>query len=304
MKKHWHWLQQFNNLISRFSFFSRDGIKQSLRISLGFVFFGCTNIFFQPDRFSYSTPEKFNLKYQSFYFDSKDGTKLHAWKVHRKEKFKQSSGTIILFHGNAQNLSSHWLNLAWMTEFGYDLMIFDYRGYGQSEGVAHQKGIHEDSIKALEVAYDWSKENKSFFIAYGQSLGGAIMARAIADFKQATEIKLIVLDSTFLSYQKIALKKLFDSCLFSLFSPLAFILVNDDYAPENILDKLPGTNYLVMHAPMDPIVPYSLGKKVFKKLKSEKKTFWEIKAGFHTDAFFVDDYKYRKEFLEFLEKLK
>lgn len=295
MKKHWHLLQLFINFFSKL-------ISQSLRLSLGFVFFGCTNLFFQPSHIQYTNPEKYQLKYQSFNFNSFDGTRLHGWKIPRKNLSHKSLGTILLFHGNAQNLSSHFLNLAWVTEHDYDLMVFDYRGYGESEGVPSQKGIHQDSQKALSMGLEWSQENKSPFIAFGQSLGGAIMMKAIADFDHSSQLKLIVLDSTFLSYQNIAWRKLFDSCLFSIISPLAYILVNDDYAPNDILNKLPETNYLVMHAPKDPIVPYDLGLKVFKKLKTSKKEFWEVKEGFHTDAFFVENYKYRKMFLEYLSK--
>lgn len=279
-------------------------ISQSLRLSLGFVFFGCTNIFFQPSHIQYTTPQKFNLPYQSFYFQSFDGTKLHGWKIPRKDLAQKSLGTILLFHGNAQNLSSHFLNLAWVTEHRYDLMVFDYRGYGESEGIAFQKGVHADGIKALEEGLEWSKQNQSPFIAFGQSLGGAIMMKSIADFQQAKKINLIVLDSTFYSYQKVAFRKLIDSCLFSLLSPLAFILVNDDFAPEEVLDKLPETNYLVMHAPNDPIVPYSSGKTLFEKLKKSHKEFWDVNEGFHTDAFFVENFRYRKLFLDYLGKMK
>ena len=74
----------------------------------------CTNLIYQPDHYLYADPHAFGIEYDAFYEASYDGTKLYAWDL--KSKTANPENLILMFHGNAQNLSSHFFNLAWMTE--------------------------------------------------------------------------------------------------------------------------------------------------------------------------------------------
>ncbi len=96
-----------------------------MKILLLFTLISCTNLFYQPSDRQFYRPEAFKLTYQDIYFQSSDGTKLHGWFFKGKGKPK---GTIVQFHGNAENISSHFLNLAWLVLEGYNLFTFDYRG--------------------------------------------------------------------------------------------------------------------------------------------------------------------------------
>jgi len=218
-----------------------------------------------------------------------------------KAQPKEKKGLIIFFHGNAQNLTSHWLNLGWILREGYDVFIFDYRGYGLSKGSANQQGLNKDSLAALDWAH---KRAKSYpkFIVYGQSLGGVVSLRALQDFPHRADINLLVLDSTFTSYQGIAFDKLLHAGILIPFSPLAYVLVSDEYAATDFVSKIKIPT-LVIHGDKDPVVPYKFGEEIFEKLTSKKKWWWSIKDGSHTDVFYPHHEKYRMRFLELLQDL-
>ena len=142
----------------------------------------CTNYFLVPDRFHYSDPRNESyLDYEDIYFASKENLKLHAQLIKGKGERK---GLIVFFHGNAENLSSHYLNFSWIPKEGYDYLIVDWRGYGRSWGEAKIEGAISDSMEALTLAWEIKEErNYKKFIVYGQSLGGAIVAKALSSFK-------------------------------------------------------------------------------------------------------------------------
>ncbi|MFZ4714172.1 MAG: alpha/beta hydrolase [Bacteriovoracaceae bacterium] len=276
-------------------------ITRSLGLILGFLFLSsCSNLFYFPDHYTYRTPDQFNLNYESFTFPSSDGTSLNGWKIQRRHSERKSLGTILHFHGNAQNLSSHFMMLAWLAEVDYDLMIFDYRGYGQSGGSPSQDGIYLDSLAAMKKGYEYSLENKSPFIVYGQSLGGNVAMRALVDFEFKDQVKLLVLDSTFMSYQKMAWDKMTSAWILIPFSPLAFIFFSDRYASDLVIDRLPKIPVLVIHGTNDQVVPYKFGKKIYDRLNNEK-WLWTVQDGYHTDGFFRPDHNYREDFLSFLK---
>lgn len=306
-----------------------------LIIFLGFIslfaFGGCSHLFYHPTKEEYTTPDKFLVSYENVYFETSDGHQLHAWKMladFSEHKNKMVKGTILFFHGNAENLSSHFLHLAWLTKFGYQVLIFDYRGFGRSPGKPDQVGLYQDALAAFDYSFKWHQKTAptAFYIVYAQSLGGIVAARAMVDFPHKDKIDLLVLDSTFSSYQNIAFHKLSRSWIFTLLSPLAYIVVSDKMESKSHLPKLAPTPLLVIHGDQDMAVPYQFGEEIFSLYPGKNKWFWSIPGGQHTDIFFRPDYletpikletknpatddsapkiqKYRQQFIEFLDQLK
>lgn len=278
--------------------------SKSLIFGLGFFLSACSGIFYQPDRIEYATPTQFKIDYESFYFQTTPlSPKLHGWKLYRSDRKQRSKGTFLLFHGNAQNLTSHFFSLAWMTKQGYDVMIYDYRGYGKSEGIPELRTTHQDALTALKEGYQFSIENNSPFFVMGQSLGGNIALRAIYDFPLKDKIKLLIIDSSFLSYQKMVWDKLTMAWILYPFSPLAYILYSDEFSSGTIIDKLPSIPTLVIHGKKDFIVPLKFGQEIYQRLKAPK-WIWEVEQGMHIDAFFIKEPDYRAKFITFLETFK
>ena len=88
---------------------------------------GCSSVFFYPDNATYITPDRLNLEYEDIYLKTADGETLHGWWLPALTD-EPAKGTIYFLHGNAQNVSAHILNAAWLPEQGYNVFTIDYRG--------------------------------------------------------------------------------------------------------------------------------------------------------------------------------
>lgn len=262
---------------------------------------GCSHLVYQPSRFQFYDPAKFKLSYEEVHFSSKQGAKLHGW--YFPATTKEVKGTIIQFHGNAQNISTHFLSLAWVVYEGYNLFTFDYQGYGASEGKASQEGTYHDALAALEKGRELNqKSGGKKLVVYGQSLGGIIAARALVDFPHQKEVTLLVQDSTFSSYKKIAFNRISSIWFLWPISPLTFFLISDEYASFKVLDKI-RTPTLVIVGQKDTVIPQKFGKQIYKQLESEKKWLWKLPSGGHIDMFSKRDGVQHKRFIGLLDSL-
>jgi uncharacterized protein len=261
---------------------------------------GCTSLFYHPDRVQYVKPENYNFAYREVTFHPKDGTELIGWFF--PAKTPAPKGTIIHFHGNAQNISAHFLNLSWVMDRGYNLFVFDYRGYGISDGKPTPDGVYQDSLAALaEGRKLWAENGKGKFVVYGQSLGGAVAMRALEDFPELDHVDLVVQDGTFMSYQDVAFHKLSRSLLLPL-SPLAYVLVSDEYATERFVRKLARPT-LVIVGESDKVVNKKFGHEIFDSLITPQKWLWKIPKGEHISTFHDPKARYRDDFIKLLEEL-
>lgn len=270
-------------------------------ISLLIMLQSCSHVFYQPSPKHFVDPAQFNLKYEDVYFSSKDGTKLNGWFF--KAKSGKPKGTIVQFHGNAQNISTHFFSLIWVIDQGYNLFTFDYRGYAKSEGKPNQAGIYLDALAAFDKAHEFhEREGGGKFVIYGQSTGGAISLRALPDWKSYDKVSLTVMDSAFYSYQDIAFDKLTARWFLYPISPLAFVLVSDAYAADDVFKKITRPT-LVIVGMKDPVVSPKFGKKIFKAIPAQQKWIWKLPNGSHIDAYHHEQGIYRKQFMDLLEQI-
>src|SRR5262245_9102597 len=102
----------------------RSAIRAVLGMAAALLLTGCVEqSFFYPDRVVYSTPDAAGLDYEAVTFASRDGTQLSGWFIpasgHRDPRI--AKGTVVHFHGNAQNMTSHWQFVSWLPKRGYNL---------------------------------------------------------------------------------------------------------------------------------------------------------------------------------------
>jgi fermentation-respiration switch protein FrsA (DUF1100 family) len=269
---------------------------------------GCSGLFYHPDRNLYYPPHRMGFSAQEYVFSASDGTQLDGWFFTARKDDpafgveyppRRAQGTIIQFHGNSENMSSHYLSLVWLIDHGFNVFTFDYRGFGKSQGEPNQKGTYEDALAALDLGWKLHQLSgaEPRFIVYSQSLGGVIAMRSITDFKHRDEVSLLVLDSTFVSYQQIAREKMASHWFTWPLQPLTYLLVSDGYGAENSLHRnsLP---LLVIHDKKDPVVPFDLGQKNFDEdgaAISHKgpRDFWILNAGRHVGVFVEPAYRDR-----------
>ncbi len=257
---------------------------------------GCVSrLFYYPDGVLYQIPSQRKLEFEEVYFRSKDGTKLYGWFV---KAIGNPIGTVIHFHGNAQNMSAHFSFVDWLPSEGFNVFTFDYRGYGASQGNPSRQGIYEDCLAAIEYVQKRTDIDQKKIVILGQSLGGANAIAVIGsnDFKG---IKAVAIESTFYSYRSIVRDKMERIFILSpLKWPLSFIIVSNKYSPSKVIDKVSPIPFLLIHGNSDQVIPYHHSKLLFDRAKQPKK-LWTVEKGKHSEAFTKYGYIFRKILVHF-----
>jgi uncharacterized protein len=280
---------------------SRVFLKTVIGLVAGFLLLlqtGCSNLFFYPDQAIYITPDRLNLEYDNVYLDTPDGETLHGWWLPASS---DPRGTVYFLHGNAQNISSHILNVAWLPEERYNVFLIDYRGYGRSTGSPDIEGALHDAETGLRwLAEKQTVQNQPLFIL-GQSLGGALGTALASEWVQRNEqpsLNGIVLDGTFSGFRAIAREKLGDFWLtWPLQIPLSWT-ITDEYEAVEMIDDISPVPVMVIHSVRDGIIPFHHGQELYEAAE-EPKRFLQTDTP-HATTFVIPGYQ--KEVLEFMER--
>lgn len=258
----------------------------------------CTGLVFQPTRQFYYAPEHaLQITPEDVDIAVAQNVTLHAWRFHAKEK--QPKAVVIQFHGNAENISSHFLSVAWMLNYGYDVVSFDYRGYGLSGGIASFPEVVTDSVKVIEEVQNLYKNNPVPIILYGQSLGSVIAMNAAA--RSRVKIDQIIFEGTIYSLNQVSADVLSRSWITWIFQPLGYVLMTGHYNFEKIKDEFPKIPVLLIHSKKDPVISYKQSEHLYEALP-EPKCLKIIPEMTHINSGNVMNGKYRQEILGFLEK--
>ncbi|WP_041656507.1 alpha/beta hydrolase [Marinobacter nauticus] len=261
---------------------------------------GCSSVFFYPDNATYITPDRLNLDFEDVYLDTADGETLHGWWLPALTD-EPAKGTIYYLHGNAQNVSAHILNVAWLPEQGYNVFTLDYRGYGQSTGAPDIEGALHDVETGLRwLAHQEHTEDRPLYLL-GQSLGGALGIALASEWTQRNEqpaLDGIILDGTFSGFRYIAREKLDQFWLTWPFQyPLSWTIPDDYEGTDRIADLSP-VPVMVIHSVRDGIIPFEHGVRLYEAAEQPKE-FLQTDTP-HAATFVIP--AYREAVLEFMEK--
>ena len=166
---------------------------------------GCTGVFFQPHHIQVRTPDNLGLNYEDVYFESSDGVRLHGWFLPAQAP---AQGTIFFLHGNAENISTHIGAVYWLPRQHFNVFLFDYRCYGLSEGTPSLPGALDDVESAFKQLLARKDIDPKRIVIFGQSLGGSLATYFTATTSHRSNIRALVIESTFSSYRDIAREKL------------------------------------------------------------------------------------------------
>ena len=247
--------------------------KAGLAALLGLA--GCAqSLFYHPDRVLYDTPARAGLKYEQVVFPSEDGTRLVGWFIPAAgfASPRNAKATLIHFHGNAQNMSAHWRYVEWLPRRGFNVFVFDYRGYGGSEGSPSPKGVFEDSNSALNHVRARPDIDPARLLVFGQSLGGA-NAIAVVGAGNRSGVRAVAIEATFYSYSSIASDKVSG----------AGSLMDDTYSPERYIAGIAPTPFLLLHGTADPVIPHAHADRLLEKAAAPKRLV-SVEGGGHTEA--------------------
>lgn len=258
---------------------------------------GCNSLFFFPHRQEVIRPDRLGLPYENVYTQVAAGITLHGWFI---PALQEPRGTIIFFHGNAENISTHIGAVYWLPAQGYNVYLYDYRGYGKSDGTPDIGEVIRDVPMVLDKLITRADVDPSNLIVFGQSLGGAIALNGILHWPGYKKIRGVIIESSFEDFRGIAREKLADWWLtWPLQWPLS-LAFNGDYSPAKAVSKLNGMPLLFIHGAADEIIPPHHSQRLFEAAHQPKE-FWLIANMRHIEASTAPDVRYR--LVKYIDKL-
>jgi fermentation-respiration switch protein FrsA (DUF1100 family) len=257
----------------------------------------CDSYFFYPRRNFVANPHLDRVVHEDVYFETPDGVRLHGWFLRPNT---EPRGTILFFHGNAENISTHVGSVLWLSMEGYQVFLIDYRGYGKSEGTPEMGGIHVDALAAIDRLFRMEGVDKDRIVVFGQSLGGAVAVYAVANSPHRDRIRALIIDSAFSGYRRIAREKIAQVfLLWPLQAPLS-LLVTDRYSPSLWIGRVNPVPVLILQGDADKVVPVSHGETLYR-LAEEPKQLWIVPGAGHIQA--LSDGNIRKRLLMYLDSV-
>jgi uncharacterized protein len=258
---------------------------------LSTCFFSCStsSFFYAPEKELAHYPDTTIYYVEIINFKSGNGNTLNGWFLKPKQGI--SKATVLQLHGNGGNISYQYQFAEPLVKAGYQVMVFDYEGYGKSTGTPSQENVLDDAIQALKYVKQRSDVAGKKLILFGQSLGGHLSCVVAA--KENAMIDALVIEGAFSGHELMAayVTKQHGGPRW-----LAKLLVPTRYEGIDYIDKV-SVPKLIIHSTEDATCPFYMGKALFDKA-TEKKEFWEIKGG-HIMASRL----YPKEFVEHFDKL-
>jgi uncharacterized protein len=207
-----------------------------------------TGMFF-PDRYPTG---RWDVGGEDHWFTAGDGVRLHAWWFRVP---KPDAPVMIWFHGNAGNLTDRADMAFEFAKRGVSVFVFDYRGFGRSEGRVSESGAFRDSL----AAYDYVKsKGAARIVLYGESIGGPYAAYVA---KERKNVRAVILENSFPSLMDLG------NALYGLGWTAPFAMRTTAWLNEA------GVPVLVLHGTRDAVIPYALGKKLYDGLTVPKELF-------------------------------
>lgn len=230
---------------------------------LALVFFGGrfleSMLTFHPVRFTANEPWALPANAEDVWFMADDNTRLHGWFFHARTQ--PVAATVLYFHGNGGNLSyAGWIGER-LAGNNLDVLIFDYRGYGRSEGrMTDERALFADANAAYDYLLRERKVRPEKLALYGQSLG----TTAAIDMASRKACGGLVVESGLTSASDMA------SALLPWLPRLLHPLGRNRF---DSLHKISGVRcpVLVTHGEQDHLIPVEQGRALFAHAPEPKK---------------------------------
>jgi uncharacterized protein len=194
------------------------------------------------------TPADFRLPYRELRFDTGDDERLFGWWI-TTERIPPI-GHILLCHGNGGNVGDRLIDADLLCGAGFNLLLFDYRGYGRSTGRPDEEGTYRDAFAAKDALLAQPECDPARVLYLGESLGGAI-ALTLAE---QSPPRGLVLQSTFTSLRAVAHHH---------YPVIPSAMVPDAYPSIRRIGKL-RVPLLLLHGDQDDVVPLSEGRALYE----------------------------------------
>ena len=236
-----------------------------------------------PERELTATPSEMRMDYEDVSIETSDGVSLHGWFVRGF-----SDRVLLFFHGNAGNISHRLESIRQFRSLGLSVLIIDYRGYGQSDGRANERGLYLDGDAAWQYLVGTRGVAPSNIIVFGRSLGGSVAATIAMRYNPAG----LIVESSFTSIRDFAAE-------IYPWLPVRW-MARFDHPTRDLVGEV-NCPILVVHSRSDEIVPFRHGQEIFENAQSQR-TFLPL-FGSHNTAFLEDSETYMQGVGTFLATL-
>lgn len=230
-----------------------------------------------------ATPAAMGLAFEDVWLETEDGVRLAGWFV----PADNSQRVLLFFHGNGGNISHRLKSLAQFNRLGLNVLIIDYRGYGQSQGKPSEAGTYRDADAAWRYLVEQRGYSPEQIVIFGRSLGGAVAA----ELAERQPPGALILESTFTSVPDMAARQF-------PFFPVRQ-LSRLQYNTRERLARIDAP-VLIIHSPTDEVIPYAHGQALFAAARPPKE-FLQITGG-HNDGFLVSAGVYEPAVRAFIER--
>lgn len=228
-----------------------------------------------PGREIVQTPQDIGLTYEEVELVTEDRIELYGWFI----PAVKARGVLLFCHGNAGNISHRLESIKIFHDLGLSVFIFDYRGYGRSEGKVSEQGTYRDAEAAWEYLVKEKQISSDKIIFFGRSIGSGVATwLAVKNRPEA-----LILESAFTSIPDLGQE------LYPYF-PIKF-LCRIKYSNLKNLERIK-CPILIIHSRDDEIVSIEHGKRLFE-VAGEPKEFLKIR-GSHDDGFIVSLEEYKE----------
>lgn len=237
-----------------------------------------------PTRDLVATPTDINLKYEDLTLTTADNESINAWYIPTQNTAtKPNTKTVLFFHGNAGNISHRLETIKIYNQLGFNLLIFDYRGFGISTGKPSEQGTYLDADTVWQYLINEKNLSAKDIIIAGRSLGGGVASELAMKVQPA----MLILESTFTSMPEVSAEHY-------PFMPTG-IIVKHRYETNKKLKQV-HCPIVFAHSINDEVIPYEQSQRNFATA-NDPKQFIELRGG-HGSGFLLT----KKTYLNGLQK--
>lgn len=247
----------------------------------GLLYLFQSRLVYLPWRDLEATPVEVGLSYQEVDFATADGVLLQGWLV----PAELPRATVLFCHGNAGNISHFLAPIQVFHSLGLSTLVFDYRGYGKSQGRPTEQGTYLDAEAAWTFLVEKQQLKPEEIVVCGRSLGGPIAAWLAWQHLP----RALILEATFTSIPDLArhLYPIFPARLLTRYEYCTLAWVSQVTCPV-----------LVVHSRQDRLIPFSHGLQLYQAVRGPR-AFLEISGG-HSEGFELSAEQYREGLEAFL----
>ena len=246
-------------------------IVPAVLIGLGIaIYIFQEHMIFYPEKLSEKYKFVFEIPFEEITYETDDGNSINALLF----KTENSKGVVFYHHGNAGSIASWGIKAIDFTSKGYDVLIYDYRGYGKSTGkIKNEKMLYNDAVMIYKkLLYDYKEGD---IVIYGTSLGTGIAAKLAHDNNPS----MLILETPYYNF--------YDVSKFHYPYLPNSILLHYQFKTDKFLPKVKNAVYL-FHGTEDETIPYDSSVRLEKLSKNI--TLFTIKDGSHNNLNTFHDY--------------